>query len=945
MRVTSRKPVANRSGRGPALVVLLVAAACVLLPQIAGGQGLTGALIGTVKDAQGGVLPGAVVRVSSPALIGGPATLTTNEKGQLRFPALPPGSYALDIEFQGFTTYHEEDIRIGAGATIERTAVLKLAGVAESVVVEGVGSRIEARDPGFGTRFGPDDLKAIPTRRSSMFDAIRAAPGISPTSPASGTVTTISAFGSGTNENQFLIDGTNFTCPCNGIARSEPGVDFIQEIQIQSVGASAEFGNVQGAVINVVTRQGSERLLYDASYFGQAAGLTSQPVLLPIAGGGSRTSGYRRARYRDLTTNLGGPVIHDRLWFFGGYQYLRDYDSQPGTDPARPRTYEQDKIFAKLTWQLAPGWRLDQSLHDEFWVSPDQPTITRPFDTTLRQHASVPAITFGHLTHTMSANTLWDVRVGRFVYSRDDDPSTGDRTTTGRTDTGSGIASGAPSFFGALTLIRTTAKATLNHYRPDWFGADHQWKVGGQVERGEHRSPTVIPGGIRFVDSNGEKSQSISSDPSNSGGRFVTTAAFASDAITAGDRLTINAGVRFDHNVAISQDLHALDAEGRETDQIVHGGGTMYAWNIVSPRLGVTAKLAADGRTMLRASYGRFSQGVLTGEIGLFHPGVTPITTKAFDPETGGYTRLLSIVDSNINLIPDRDTRAPRSDEYSVGVDREVGRRIAVAVAYIRKNGANFIGWTDVAGQYLEDTRTLGDGRSLPVFVLDTSVTPTAARRFLLTNQESYSLTYNGFVMVVEKRRSSGWQAFGSYTFSRTYGLLPSSGATAAGAQVSTVAPPPAPQGVTFGRDPNDLTNARGRLPNDRPHVFRAMSSIDLPRTGIVLAANFQYFSGKPWAATAQVALPQNNQQRILLEPRGSRRMSSQSLLDVRVSRTISFGVLGRIELLLDVLNALNDTAEEGVATDNVFASTFGQPSVFMDPRRAMVGVRLNLGR
>ena len=245
-------------------------------------QGLTGALIGTVKDAQGGVLPGAVVRVSSPALIGGPATLTTNEKGQLRFPALPPGPYVLDIELQGFATYHEEDIRIGAGATIERTAVLTLAGLAESVVVEGAGSRIEARDPGFGTRFGPEDLKAIPTRRSSMFDFIRAAPGVSPTSPGSGTATTVSAFGSGTNENQFLIDGTNFTCPCNGVARAEPGVDFIQEVQVQSVGASAEFGNVQGAVINVVTRQGSERFLYDASYYGQTAGLTSQPVRLPF---------------------------------------------------------------------------------------------------------------------------------------------------------------------------------------------------------------------------------------------------------------------------------------------------------------------------------------------------------------------------------------------------------------------------------------------------------------------------------------------------------------------------------------------------------------------------------------------------------------------------------------------------------------------------------------
>ena len=94
-----------------------------------------------------------------------------------------------------------------------------------------------------------------------MFDPIRSAPGISPTSPSSGTVSTISAFGSGTNENIFLIDGTNFTCSCNGIARSEPGIDFIEEIHVQSVGASAEFGNVQGAVINVVTTQGSDRFL------------------------------------------------------------------------------------------------------------------------------------------------------------------------------------------------------------------------------------------------------------------------------------------------------------------------------------------------------------------------------------------------------------------------------------------------------------------------------------------------------------------------------------------------------------------------------------------------------------------------------------------------------------------------------------------------------------
>ena len=106
----------------------------------------------------------------------------------------------------------------------------------------------------------------------------------------------MSAFGSGTNENLFLIDGTNFTCPCSGVARAEPGVDFIQEVQVQSVGASAEFGNMQGAVVNVITRQGSDRFLYDASYYGQTAGLTSQPVRAPVAGAGQPKSGYERAQ-------------------------------------------------------------------------------------------------------------------------------------------------------------------------------------------------------------------------------------------------------------------------------------------------------------------------------------------------------------------------------------------------------------------------------------------------------------------------------------------------------------------------------------------------------------------------------------------------------------------------------------------------------------------------
>ena len=96
--------------------------------------------------------------------------------------------------------------------------------------------------------------------------------------------------------------------------------------------------------------------------------------------------------------------------------------------------------------------------------------------------------------------------------------------------------------------------------------------------------------------------------------------------------------------------------------------------------------------------------------------------------------------------------------------------------------------------------------------------------------------------------------------------------------------------------------------------------------------------------ATALIPLGVQGDRRVLLEPRGSRRMSSQSPLDLRLSKTIMTGESARFELLVDVLNVLNDTAEAELASDNLFSQTFGRPSVFMDPRRAVFGVRLKLG-
>jgi Carboxypeptidase regulatory-like domain len=128
-----------RSERRPPSVLPRYLFALLLIASVTGSfrtaaaQGLTGALIGTVRDGQGGALPGALVRLSSPGLLGGPQIITTNQKGQMRFPVLPPGLYELHIEFKGFAPYHEERIRVGANATLERTVILALAEVEQSV--------------------------------------------------------------------------------------------------------------------------------------------------------------------------------------------------------------------------------------------------------------------------------------------------------------------------------------------------------------------------------------------------------------------------------------------------------------------------------------------------------------------------------------------------------------------------------------------------------------------------------------------------------------------------------------------------------------------------------------------------------------------------------------------------------------------------------------------
>ena len=352
-------------------------------------------------------------------------------------------------------------------------------------------------DPGFGTRFGSEDINAIPTRRASMFDFIRAAPGVSPTSPSSGIATTVSAFGSGTNENQFLIDGMNTTCPCSGVARTEPGVDFIHEVQVSAVGASAEFGNMQGAVINVVTKQGGERFLYDGSYYGQPSALTSQPVSLRYLGSGEQQSGYERAKYEDFTNNLAGPAIRDRLWFFAGYQWLRDYDSQPGTDPSLPRMYQMQKALREAHLAARPGIADGAKLSQRDRHRPRATDHRHP----IRSDGADAHLDADDELRRSHAHDVGQHPVGcsrrpvRLPSKRRPERSESDNAKPVRPCHRRHHRRAAERR-GRRPL--PDDRQSDPHALPARLEAEHQLKVGGQFERGEHHAINFIPTNVRY---------------------------------------------------------------------------------------------------------------------------------------------------------------------------------------------------------------------------------------------------------------------------------------------------------------------------------------------------------------------------------------------------------------------------------------------------------------
>jgi len=920
------------------LVRALSVLALMILAAPAHAQRTTGEIIGKVTDESGAVLPGVTVTLRGAGVAGAPTTVTS-ETGVYRFPVLPPGTYDLEYVLQGFTTLKREAIPIAVGSTVELDITLKVSTLSETVTVTGESPVVNLASSQVSTNYNREWLWNAPVRRFSYFDLINEAPGVSQTSQV-GSTTSATSLGSSTNENQYQIDGTETS------STPWPNTDVVEEVEVLQLGASAEYGNVQGAVFNIVTRMGGNVLHGDGNMYIQNDKLTSRNTTQAFDGG----LPYHIAEHRDTTVQVSGPFIQDKFWFFGSLQYHRIYDSQPGVDPQFPAKSDARRVFWKFNYNITPNHRLLHGYHDDFYWIPD---IGTPFDAPSSQnmehgHNPTPNIVY---TGVLSKNTFIEGRFAGFWLQESNDPlqEGAPRIQTRYVDRDTGYTTGGLSSWSEVRSWRYGPQFKVSHYAENFLGGSHDLKLGVQLSTNGTISLTGPNDTLQTYGLSGKLPNGTTQLPYYRGTNARWAGTYIDDTFRLGERTTINLGVRYDYSKGYYPSYPFVDALGNPTGQVSQANDDVYSYSVVSPRLGVNYKLS--NRTVVKGHFGRYYSALERD-----FAGIVPSTTILynFDCVTVAclQTQRTNFTTTRpTNQLVDPNRKDPYSNQYIVQVEQELATNLGLQVNYVRKDGHDYAGWQDIAGQYqqvtyLDNAGTDATNQPVQVWRL---LSPASDRVFLLTTPSGPDgrglfTKYNGATFMLTKRMSHNWQGVISLVLSKSEGRIATSARTGpSSAQTSAAG--------TFAQTaagPNDYVNTEGLLIGDRPVVAKAQVIYRFP-WGIMAAVNAQHQTGRLWSRRINVSSPFPrlgfpSAPPINMEANtGDRRVDDVNLIDLRAQKDFKLSTQAHttLSVFLDALNMTNNAAFESVASQTGTTSSFGVPTRYILPRRLQLGAKI----
>ena len=782
-------------------------------------QGTTGSVNGSVNDNTGAVLPGVTVTASGPSIMG-TQTAVTNEQGQYRFPSLPPGTYRVQYELAGFTTVVREGIVVNIGFTATVNVSLQLATLAETVTVTGQSPVVDTQNTNIQTNFTLEMIKSLPNARD-IWALIAVAPGTTMNSfdvggSRAGTQTGYQAYGRG-DQVRVQVDGANATEDTGGTGYFNYGA--FEEVQIGTDSNDASMPT-PGVQINAVVRSGGNTFRGDlyADLMSQKMQGSNVTDELQRRGVGE---GDRITRYYDPNLSVGGPIRRDKFWYFVSLRDQRSGVNRAGFPADNPAPLDfltkLENFTDKLTYQLNQNNKVSQFFEIRRKLQPLRDAAsTRYEDAVFKQESmssygsaewnSVASPTFFHYFRFGS----WGYNWPNYAYGLD---GLQQNIQPRRTEQLTGnIAGGARENKTHRRRWQFDWSGTL--FRDKMLGANHTIRMGVTIERekeaiddngflneytAQYDSRTT-----RGADFTNPWRVVIENSPRLTTNFIQHRGAYVQDQIVINSRVTANVGFRWDYYhsyypeqqiVARYRDFFYAGAPIRLTN------GTLYSipasfpdFEIpanadvlkfpagFAPRLGVAWDLAGDGKTVLKANWGRYQN----------NPGpqdfVNPLQRVTYtfnwndlngdrrftDNEIGTFVSSSGGAFNRIGA----DLEQEYTDDLSFFVEREIMANLGARIGYVRKSQHNnwqerqqdrvFSGYTDARA--FPDPGPDGlpgtpdDGPTITAFDYPAGVTIPPSR-WVLINQPLIEDWDQNIDITVSKRMSNRWSLLSSFLY------------------------------------------------------------------------------------------------------------------------------------------------------------------------------------
>jgi hypothetical protein len=335
------------------LFAYLALTVALLVPGLASAVEQTGKIRGKVTDPDGAELIGVTIEATSSAMQGN-RSAESSAKGDYWLTGLPPGLYTVRASLDGFESYVADEIRITIGATLTLNITLGTAEVTESVTVTTNRPVIDTSSSSTGQTITREYLQALPVGRSYQ-SATRLAPGVTGGANPS-------AMGGSSRENKWLLDGANTSDPVTGTFSFNFNIDAIEEIEVITGAFRAEAQGAMGALFNVRTRSGSDKLEGGVRVFYQNANWSPKrdAVFVPDGRQIEGSEFDRDSQNIDVNAFIGGPIVKQKAWFFTSLRYIRNQSTALGA--RSPRVFDGFNLFSKITVSPFPRNRFIVSL-------------------------------------------------------------------------------------------------------------------------------------------------------------------------------------------------------------------------------------------------------------------------------------------------------------------------------------------------------------------------------------------------------------------------------------------------------------------------------------------------------------------------------------------------------------------------------------------------------